>query len=466
MHINTVLPPQIKKQLENIDTDKFIKAARNGKFISQVVKTVGQNVVQNLISRDSDNTASAMNVPEQALMIKQMARLFSENYIRPAAAHYDKVEEMPWDVMESALQMGISQSVVVEADEGDIAGAATAAKAVDKDKPKKISIKNQVLACGAEELSWGCAGIALALNASGLAATPVSKMGTPEQKKLFTDALKGKDENGHIKVAAMAMSEPTTGSDISDIRTIAEKVGDHYIINGSKQWITNGKSGSVFIVWALTDKKVGRSSMRGFVIPRGTDGLIPGEKEVKLGIRASETAAVHLENCKVPVEWMLGGDQNAKQGIKGAHAMFDSTRPLVGAQAVGIAQATYEYMVEYGRQESLRGKKLCEHQWFAFEIAEMAMEIEASRTLVQKSVWMADNQVPNANVAAMAKAHAARTAQESTTRAIRLLGNEGWSDLHPVEKWYRDAKIYDIFEGTGQIQRRIIGKSIFGANAK
>jgi len=402
-----------------------------------------------------------MELPQPAKLIGQMAHAFAENEIRPIAAHYDEIEEMPWELMEKAAMMGITQSVIVESDEKP-----KKKKEESADKKPKLSVKNQVMMAGAIELAWGCSGISLALNGSGLAATPVARMGTPEQKKLFSDSLKGKDEQGHIKVAAMAMSEPTTGSDISDIRTTAERDGDHFIINGSKQWITNGKSASVYVVWAQTDKNLGRAGMRGFVIPREVDGLIPGAKEVKLGIRASETAQVHFENCRVPVEWMLGGEEVAKEGIKGAHAMFDATRPLVGAQAVGIAKAAFEYIVKYGQEESLWGKPLAEQQWFAFEVAEMAMEIEASTALVFKSVWMADNNIPNADLAAMAKAHGARTAQDVTTRAIRLLGNEGWSKIHPVEKWYRDAKIYDIFEGTGQIQRRIIARNILGSNAK
>ena len=350
--------------------------------------------------------------------------------------------------------------------EGNPAKAIEGDMPADPEKKKRPSVQNQIMMVGAEELAWGCAGIALALNGSGLACAPVAQMGTEEQKKMFLEHLKGKDEHGHIRVAAMAMSEPTTGSDISDIRTIAEKKGDHYILNGSKQWITNGKSANIFVVWAQTDKSLGRAGVKGFVVPRGTEGLIPGIKEVKLGIRASETAQVHLENCRVPAEWVLGGEElAAKQGLKGAHAMFDATRPLVGAQGVGIARAAFDYMVEYGKQESLWGKRLCEHQWYAFEVAEMAMQIEAARAMVHKAVWMADQKLPNAMEAAMSKALGATAAQEVTSRAIRLLGEEGWTNAHPVEKWYRDAKIYDIFEGTGQIQRRIVAKNLFGTNA-
>lgn len=403
-----------------------------------------------------------MELHDTAKMVQQMLHAFALNEIRPVAPYYDEIEEMPWELMEKAQMLGLSQSAVLEAEKtiDQFGSGGNEGEA----KGKKASYRNQILMVAAEELAWGCAGIALALNGSGLAATPVARLGTPEQKKLFNDCLQGKDEHGHVKVAAMAMSEPTTGSDISDIRTTAVRKGDMYIINGSKQWITNGKSASVYVVWAQTDKSLGRAGVRGFIIPRNTEGLIPGKKEVKLGIRASETAQVHFENCKVPVEWMLGGEEGAKQGIKGAHAMFDATRPLVGAQGVGIARAAYEYMLEYGKQESLWGKRLLEHQWFAFEIAEMAMQIEAARALVFKAIWMADNNQPNAMEAAMAKAYGAMVAQDVTTRAIRLLGNEGWSKAHPVEKWYRDAKIYDIFEGTGQIQRRIISRHLFGVN--
>lgn len=421
-----------------------------------------------------------MELHETAKMVQQMLRAFAESEIRPVAPHFDEIEEMPWDLMAKAAGMGMSQGAAVEAALG-VGNSPMAAmafggdkenkddKAGEGDKPKKPrttpGLRSQIMMTAAEELAWGCAGISLALNGSGLAATPVAKMGTRAQQELFLECLSGEDEHGHIKVAAMAMSEPTTGSDISDIRTMARREGDHYILNGSKQWITNGKSAAVFVVWAQTDKSLGRAGVRGFIIPRDTEGLIPGKKEVKLGIRASETAQVHFENCKVPAEWVLGGEETAsKQGIKGAHAMFDATRPLVGAQGVGIARAAYDYMVEYGRRESLWGKPLCEHQWFAFEIAEMAMQIEQARNLVWKAMWMADAGLPNAEMAAMSKAAGGLAAVEVTTRAIRLLGNEGWTRAHPVEKWYRDAKIYDIFEGTGQIQRRIISKHIFDVN--
>jgi acyl-CoA dehydrogenase len=319
---------------------------------------------------------------------------------------------------------------------------------------------------GSEEMAWGCAGIALALGGSGLAATPVAAMGTSEQKQIFVDALAGEDEHGRIKVAAMALSEPSTGSDISSLSTTARKDGDYYVLSGHKQWITNGKSAYVYVVWAQTDESLGRAGVRGFLVLRDTPGLIPGRKEIKLGIRASETAQVHFEDCRVHKDMLLGIDKGKKSGGLGdTKKMLDSTRPVVGAQAVGIARAAYEYALDRVREGTIHGTPLGGHQHVAFALAEMEMEIAASRLLVHRSAWMADHRMENVKYASIAKAHAARTAQMVTTRAMSILGEEVLEPGHPVEKWYRDAKIYDIFEGTGQIQRRIIGKQLTGLNA-
>jgi acyl-CoA dehydrogenase len=271
----------------------------------------------------------------------------------------------------------------------------------------------------------------------------------------------------------MALSEPSTGSDISGLSTSARKDGDHWVINGHKQWITNGQSASIYVVWAQTDERLGRAGVRGFLVTRGTPGLVPGRKEVKLGIRASETAQVHFEECRVHEELLLGGPRpepggdgkQAAAGLADTKKMLDATRPVVGAQAVGIARAAFEYLHDRVRDGQLQGTPMAGHQHLAFELAEMQMEIEASRLLVHRAAWMADHHQENVAMASMAKAHAARTAQLVTTRAMALLGEEALEPGHPVEKWYRDAKIYDIFEGTGQIQRRIIARSLLGINA-
>jgi alkylation response protein AidB-like acyl-CoA dehydrogenase len=317
---------------------------------------------------------------------------------------------------------------------------------------------------GVEELAWGCAGIALAIGGSSLAAAPVARIGNEEQKQLFKKALKGEDESGRVKVAAMALSEPQTGSDISSLATTARKDGNHWVLRGHKQWITNGHSASIYVVWAQTDPELGRAGVRGFLIERGTPGLIPGRKETKLGIRASETAQVHFEDCRVHQDMMLGG-AGPSEGLGDTKKMLDATRPVVGAQAVGIARAAFEYLLERVRGGTLHGTPLGGHQHVAFALAEMEMEIQAARLLCHRAAWMADHRMDNVSFASMAKAHGARTAQSVTTRAMALLGEEALEPGHPVEKWYRDAKIYDIFEGTGQIQRRIIAKGLTGLNA-
>jgi acyl-CoA dehydrogenase len=391
--------------------------------------------------------------------VRQMLGAFALQAIRPVAAKHDAEESMPWDLMKKAQGFGMTQSAMVD-------GAKTVTGKDDEadGDPKKPKTIARISCVGSEELAYGCAGVCLALGGSGLAASPVARMGNDAQRKVFKDALKGSDEHGHIKIAAMALSEPSTGSDISGLSTSARKDGDHWVINGHKQWITNGASAAVYVVWAQTDPSAGRAGVRGFVVTRGTPGLIPGRKETKLGIRASETAQVHFEDCRVHEDMMLGIDQKAQGGLSDTKKMLDSTRPAVGAQAVGIARAAFEYLLERVQGGTTRGTPLNTHQHVMFELAEMEMEIQASRLLVHRAAWMADHSMENVRFASMGKAHAARTAQQVTTRAMALLGEEALVPGHPVEKWYRDAKIYDIFEGTGQIQRRIIAKTLTGVN--
>ena len=398
---------------------------------------------------------------------RQMLAAFARQQIRPIAARHDAEESMPWELMKSAQALGLTQRALIDGQRGGDAGGSGEAPSGGEPKPRKNS---RLAVVGAEELAWGCAGISLALAGSGLAAAPVTRQGTTEQKQVFKEALTGLDEHGHVKVAAMALSEPSTGSDISSLSTSARADGDHWVINGHKQWITNGRSASIYVVWAQTDARLERGGVRGFLVLRGTPGLVPGRKEVKLGIRASETAQVHFEDCRVHRDLMLGGEPRAgaggaSAGLADTKKMLDSTRPVVGAQAVGIARAAFEYLSERVEGGQIHGTPLAGHQHVAFELAEMQMEIEASRLLVHKAAWMADHHQDNVAMASMAKAHAARTAQVVTTRALALLGDEGLEPGHPVEKWYRDAKIYDIFEGTGQIQRRIIARTLLGINA-
>jgi acyl-CoA dehydrogenase len=391
--------------------------------------------------------------------VRQMLNGFASKMVRPIAIKHDQEESMPWDLMKMAAGVGLTQTSIVD-------GRKKLTGVEEDPDPKKVKQQARLAVAGSEELAWGCAGICLAIGGSGLAASPVARMGTEEQKQEFRKLLSGNDAKGHIKVAAMALSEPGTGSDISGLKTVAHADGDYWVIRGSKQWITNGQSASVYVVWAQTDPSAGRAGVRGFIVGRDTPGLVPGKKETKLGIRASETAQVHFEDCRVHKDMMLGigGSETGAGGLADTKKMLDSTRPVVGAQAVGIARAAYEFLLDRVRGGSLHGTPMASHQHIMFELAEMQMEITASRLLAHRAAWLADHHLENVAEASMAKAHGARTAQYVTNRAMVLLGEEALEPGHPVEKWYRDAKIYDIFEGTGQIQRRIIAKQMTGQN--
>jgi alkylation response protein AidB-like acyl-CoA dehydrogenase len=392
--------------------------------------------------------------------VRQMLGAFAKQMMRPIAIKHDQEESMPWDLMKAAQGVGMSQTAMLD--------GRKRLTGLDEDPdPSKPRTQARLGVVASEELAWGCAGIALALGGSNLAASPLARMGNDEQKAEFRRLLTGPDEHGRIKIAAMALSEPGTGSDISGLKTAARPDGDHWIIRGSKQWITNGQSASAYVVWAQTAPDAGRAGVRGFLVGRDAPGLVPGKKETKLGIRASETAQVHFEDVRVHKDMMLGsshGGTGPAGGLADTKKMLDSTRPAVGAQAVGIARATYEYVLDRVREGSLHGTPMASHQHIMFELSEMAMEVMASRLLAQRAAWMADHHLDNVAEASMAKAHGARTAEWVTTRAMVLLGEEALEPGHPVEKWDRDAKIYDIFEGTGQIQRRIIAKTMTGIN--
>jgi acyl-CoA dehydrogenase len=392
--------------------------------------------------------------------VRQMLGAFAKQMMRPIAIKHDQEESTPWDLMKAAQAVGMSQTATLD--------GRKRLTGIDEDPdPTRPRSQARIGVVASEELAWGCAGLALALGGSNLAASPIARMGSEEQKQEFRRLLQGTDEHGHIKIAAMALSEPGTGSDISGLKTTARRDGDHWIIRGSKQWITNGRSASAYVVWAQTDADAGRAGVRGFLVARDTPGLVPGKKETKLGIRASETAQVHFEDVRVHTDMMLGGTHagtGPAGGLADTKKMLDSTRPAVGAQAVGIARAAYEFLLDRVRGGSLHGTPMASHQHIMFELADMHMEIMASRMLVHRAAWMADHHLDNVADASAAKAHAARTAQAATSRAMVLLGEEALEPGHPVEKWYRDAKIYDIFEGTGQIQRRIIAKHLTGHN--
>jgi alkylation response protein AidB-like acyl-CoA dehydrogenase len=315
--------------------------------------------------------------------VRQMMGAFAKQSIRPIAIKHDAEESMPWELMKQAQAFGMTQTTLLD-------GRKKLTGEDDSPDPKKPKSQARMSVVASEELAYGCAGIALALGGSGLACAPVARMGTEDQKAEFRRLMKGPDDKGHVKVAAMALSEPATGSDISGLKTTARPDGDFWIIRGSKQWITNGQSAAVYVVWAQTDERAGRAGVRGFIVARDTPGLVPGKKETKLGIRASETAQVHFEDVRVHKDMMLGvASADAAQsagGLADTKKMLDSTRPVVGSQAVGIARAAYEYLLERVKGGTVQGTPMASHQHIMFELAEMQMARRSSSRERRRSI--------------------------------------------------------------------------------
>ena len=304
-----------------------------------------------------------------------------------------------------------------------------------------------------EEFAYGCTGIATAMEANTLAAAPIIVAGTDEQKKEFLGRL-----TAEPKFAAYCVTEPGAGSDVTGIRTLAKKVGTDYIINGAKMWITNASVADWYFVLAYTDPSQKHRGMSGFAIPADAPGITVGKKEWNLGQRASDTRGITFEDVKVPEKWRIGQEG---QGFKIAMSAFDHTRPAVSAGAVGLARRAMDEAIQYAQTRKSFGQPIAAFQSISFMIADMAKDIEAARLLVHKAAWMIDRGDRNTKWAAMAKAFAADVVMKVATDAVQVFGGYGYSEEYPVEKLMRDAKIYQIYEGTSQIQRLIIAKEIF-----
>jgi acyl-CoA dehydrogenase len=388
----------------------------------------------------------ALNDEQQEF--KQYCRRFAREVIRPAAPLHDADESTPWEVIKEASNWGLQGLDHLQRLAGDNDG--------------------QLSVIYAEELHWGCAGIALAISGSSLAAAGIASSGTPEQiARWVPDCFGNGDE---VKLGAYAVTEPQAGSDVKSLKTTAKRDGDEWILNGTKVFITNGGIADVHVVVAAVDQSLGTRGQASFIVPMGTPGLSQGKKETKLGIRASHTAEIILEDCRVPMENLLGGPdklerklERARSGQKSrsadALATFEVTRPLVGASALGIAQAAYEWTLEYldGRAEN--GTGLLDEQRIQQVLADVATEIEAARLLVQRAAWMGRNGVPmTGGQGSMSKLKAGDVTMWATTTLMDLVGPYAWSTECPLEKYFRDAKIYQLFEGTAEIQRMVVSR--------
>lgn len=376
------------------------------------------------------------SLSEEQQMLRDWVHEFAEKEIRPVAAEYDEKEGMPWPVLNKAHEIGITTLSIPEEYGGG---------GID-------SVLTSILV--GEELAWGCAGVGTAIGASGLAALPILLMGNDEQKARWLPRF---TEPGEMKLGAFALTEPEAGSDVASIKTRAERDGDHYIINGQKRFISNGGIADIYVVFAKTDPDAGHEGISAFVVPGDAPGLKAGRKEKKMGIRASHTGDVIFEDVRVPVEDRLG-DEGA--GFVGAMKVFEHSRPGVAAAAVGVARAAYEYARQYAQERVQFGKPLIAKQAIRFKLADMATAIDAARFLAWRAAWLTDQGLINNKEASMAKAFAGDTAMWVTTEAVQVLGGYGYMRDYPVEKWMRDAKIMQIYEGTSEIQRVVVSQMI------
>lgn len=378
----------------------------------------------------------AFELTEEQHMFRNLARQFAEEVIRPAAPEADEKEEIPWEVLLKAAQMGLLSYMYPEKYGGG-------------------GVESLLTRCLVkEQIFWGCAGVGTTVGGIDLAATPILLAGTEEQKERAIRRFCQKDE---VPLGAFALTEPDSGSDSAAMRTTAKHQGSCYLLNGTKAFISNGGIADIHVVFAMTNREQGTHGISAFIVEGDRPGLSMGKKEKKLGIRTSHTASIILENVEVPLENRLGEEG---EGFKIAMQTFDSSRTLIGAGAVGVAQAAYEYAYAYAQEREQFGQPIGRFQSIAFMLADMATAIEAARLLVWKAAWLYDRGQPCTKESSMAKAFAADTAVRVTTDAVQILGGYGYMRDFPVEKWMRDAKIMQIYEGTAQIQRLIIARQL------
>ena len=427
-------------------------------------------------------TGFSLELTEEQHELRTWVHGFAAEVVRPAAAEWDEREETPWPVIKEAAKIGLY-------------GFESLAELFADPSGLSLQIAN-------EELFWGDAGIGMALFGTSLAVAGIFAAGTPEQLLEWVPQCFGDKDDP--QVGAFCVSEPQAGSDVSGLRTRAryDEAKDEWVLSGQKAWITNGGIANVHVVVASVEPDLGARGQAGFIVPPGTPGLVAGRKIKKLGLHASHTADVFLDEVRVPGHCLLGGaerlerrlarakeaaaggsggsgsgsgsDGSSSPGASGASsapggrgqaamATFEVSRPTVGAQALGIARAAYEYALEYAGQREAFGRAIVENQAIAFALADMRTEIEMVRLLIWQAAWMSRNEkVFDAGQGSMAKLRAGELAVSATEKAIQILGGAGYSREHPVERMYRDAKIYTIFEGTSEIQRLVIARAITG----
>ncbi|CAG9558290.1 unnamed protein product [Danaus chrysippus] len=384
-------------------------------------------------------TGLCFELSEEQKALQDLARKFTKEEIIPVAAQYDKSGEYPWPIVKKAWEVGLMNGHIPEHCGG-----------------LGLGVFDSCLVC--EELAYGCSGIMTSIYITEVGQTPVIIAGNKEQQKKYLGRLI--DEP---LVAAYCVTEPGAGSDVAGVKTRAEKKGDEWILNGQKMWITNGGVANWYFVLARTNpdpKCPASKAFTGFIVEREWPGVVPGRKEQNMGQRASDTRGITFEDVRIPKENVLIGEG---AGFKIAMGAFDKTRPPVAAGATGLASRALHEATKYSLERKTFGVPIAQHQAVAFMLADMAIGVETARLAWQKSAWMVDHGQKNTVLASVAKCFASEVANKSAADAVQIFGGNGFNTEYPVEKLMRDAKIYQIYEGTSQIQRLIISREILTA---
>ncbi|RMF89813.1 MAG: acyl-CoA dehydrogenase [Nitrospinota bacterium] len=372
---------------------------------------------------------------EEQEELRRVAREFAQNEIAPVAAEHDQKSSFPWEVYQKAFEIGLINLTVPTEYGGGGLGCLDCCLIV-------------------EELAAGCAGIASSLMVNDLAITPILVAGTPEQKERFLKPFCSK-----LQMGSFCLSEAGAGSDVAAMTTTAKRDGDDYILNGSKMFITNGGVASLMTVFATRDRSLRHAGISGFIVPADLPGIRRGKKLDKMGQRASDTTEVIFEDVRVPRANLLGKED---EGFKIAMKTLDLSRPMIGALAVGLARAAMEAAINYAKERVTFGVPIAQHQAIQFMLADMDKEIAAARLLTWHAAWLIDQGFRATRESSIAKAFATDMAMRVTTDAVQIFGGYGYIKDFPVEKYMRDAKVLQIYEGTNQIQRLVIARHLFG----
>jgi alkylation response protein AidB-like acyl-CoA dehydrogenase len=410
------------------------------------------------MTADQEVTGFSLDLPPDVREMRDWVREFARDVIRPAGAEWDEREETPWPIIEQAAKIGLYS--------------------LDFFAQQSLDPSGLGLVVAFEELFWGDAGIGLSLVGSGLAAVAVASNGTPEQVGEWLPLMFGSP--GDVKLGAFCASEPDAGSDVGAIRTRAvyDQATDEWVLNGTKTWATNGGIADVHVVVASVDPALGSRGQASFIVPPGTRGLSQGQKFRKHGIRASHTAEVVLDDVRVPGRCLVGGKdkldarlarlaEGRSGGEQAAMKTFEASRPAVAAMAVGVSRAALEFAADYAADRVQFGRPIGQNQGVAFMLADMQAAVDAARLLTWRAAWMARAGRPFTRAeGSICKLVAGETAVRVTEQAIQILGGNGYTRDYPVERWHRDAKIFTIFEGTSEIQRMLIGRTITGLDVR